>query len=82
MGNPKGRITMTTADALIDEWIKTRERLVEHIRSLQPMPKLHVVGNPIAEAHERSLELLTGWQTDLDELVAGLLMDTTVTDKP
>ena len=66
---------MMNADDLVEEWIKTRERLVEHIRSLQPALKLHVVGDPVAETQKRSLALLKQWQADLDELVAGLLMD-------
>ena len=64
-----------TADDLVEEWIKTRERLVEHRGSLHPAPKLHIAGDPTAEAHKRSLELLDRWRSDLDELVAGLLMD-------
>jgi len=72
---------MKTADDLVAEWIATRERLVDHIRSLQPAPTLHIAGDPVAEARKRSLALLLRWQTDLDVLVTGLLVDSVIAEE-
>jgi hypothetical protein len=64
---------MLTTDNLIEEWIETRGRIAEHIAVLRTGPKIHLIGDRVAEVTRTSLEMLLTWQTAIDEAVIELL---------
>jgi hypothetical protein len=67
---------MLTTDALIDQWIQTRERITEQIDVLRGgKPKIHLVDDHTVLATRRALETLLRWQAEIDETVIGLLSD-------
>jgi len=64
---------MLTTDNLIEEWLETRGRIAEHIAILRQGPKIHLIGDRVADATKASLEMLLSWQMAVDEAVIELL---------
>ena len=65
-----------TMDEQMNEWLATRERIVEHIRTLSSGNRIHLVGDAAADAAERSLARLRLWQQEIDEQMIDWLMPT------
>ncbi len=65
-----------TMDELMNEWLQTRERIAAQIAALNTGIRVHLVGDPCAEAAELSLAKLIAWQREIDELMIDWLMPT------
>jgi hypothetical protein len=63
-----------TMDDLMTEWLETRERIVSQITALNAGCRIHLVGDPCADAAALSLAKLKAWQQEIDELMIAWLM--------
>ncbi len=63
-----------TMDDLMNEWLQTRERIATQITALNAVNRVHLVGDPCAEAAALSLAKLKAWQQEIDELMIDWLM--------
>jgi hypothetical protein len=63
-----------TIEELMNEWRETRERIAVHIEAIGSGSRIHLVGDPSADAAEASLAKLRAWQQEIDELMIEWLM--------
>ncbi len=63
-----------TIEELMNEWRGTRERIAVHIDAIGSSNRIHLVGDPSADAAEVSLAKLKAWQQEIDELMIEWLM--------
>jgi hypothetical protein len=63
-----------TMEEQTNEWLETRERIVCHIRMLGAVSRIHLVGDPCADAATSSLAKLKAWQQEIDEMMIDWLM--------
>jgi hypothetical protein len=63
-----------TLDEQMNEWLATRERIADHIKTLNPASRSHFVGDSNAKAAAAALAKLKAWQQEIDELMIDWLM--------
>jgi hypothetical protein len=63
-----------TIEELMNEWRETRDRIAVHIEAISSGSRIHLVGDPSADAAEVSLAKLKAWQLEIDELMIEWLM--------